>query len=150
MLDVFTRRRIAYRFSTLATTDVAVESLEAVAKPDCSRLILQCDNGSQYAGKKFRKATFGIKLIWKSIPQQNGHIESFRGTIKEYIWPRGLADYQEMVIAAAFRDCNQDALGIQVLPAGEVPNILGGEALLTMCKIVQKPVSKFGVQVAPP
>ncbi|MBI1658248.1 MAG: hypothetical protein IS632_05675 [Thaumarchaeota archaeon] len=73
---VFTRRRIAYRFSTLATAYVAVESLvEAVAtaKPDCLGLTIQRDNGSQYAGKKFRKAVsnFGIKLkfIWKNTSQ---------------------------------------------------------------------------------
>ena len=118
--DVFTRRWIAYRFSTLATADVAVESLvEAVAtaKPDCSALTIQCDNGSQYAGKKFRKAAtnFGIQLkfIWKSTPQQNGHIESFHGSLKqEYIWPHDFANYQEAeaVIAEAFRDYNQARL----------------------------------------
>ena len=43
VLDIFTRQWIAYRFDTLATASVAVESLvEAVAaaKPDCSRLTL--------------------------------------------------------------------------------------------------------------
>ena len=120
VLDVFTRRWIAYRFSTLATADVAIESLvEAVAtaKPDCSGLTIQCDNGSQYAGKKFRKAAsnFGIKLkfIWKSTPQQNGHIESFHGSLKqEYIWPHDFANYQEAeaVISEAFRDYNRNRL----------------------------------------
>ena len=57
----------SYRFSTLVTADTAIESLVeavAVAKPDCSRFTLQCDNGSQYAGKKFRKAAslLGIHL----------------------------------------------------------------------------------------
>lgn len=84
ILDVFTRQWIAYRFNTLATADVAVESLVdavAAARPDCSRLTIQCDNGSQYVSKKFRKAAsnFGIKLkfIWKSTPQQNGHIGDY-------------------------------------------------------------------------
>ncbi len=59
VLNIFTRQWLAYRFGTLATTDVAIESLtEAVvaAKLHCSRLTLQCDNGSQYAGKRFQKA----------------------------------------------------------------------------------------------
>ena len=93
VLDIFTRQWIACRFSTLATADAVVESLaEAVsaAKPDCSTLTLQCDNGSQYAGKKFRKAMslLGISLafIWTHTPEKNGHIESFHGTLKlEYI-----------------------------------------------------------------
>ena len=89
VLDVFARRWLVYRFSALATADVAMESLEAVAtaKPDRSGLTIQCDNGSQYAGKKFRKAAsnLGIKLkfSWKSTPQQNGHIESFHGSLKQ-------------------------------------------------------------------
>ena len=131
ILDTFTRKWIAYRFSTLATADVAVESLVdavATAKPDCSALTIQCDNGSQYAGKKFRKAAsnFGIKLkfIWKSTPQQNGHIESFHGSLKqEYIWPHDFANYQqaEAVIADAFRDYNHVRLhsAVQYVPPEE-------------------------------
>ena len=117
--DVFTRKCIAYRF-TLATADVAVESLvEAVAtaKPDRSGLTIQRDNGSRYAGKKFRGAAsnFEIKLefIWKSTPQQNGHIESFHGSLKqEYIRPHDFANYPqaEAVIAAAFGDYNRARL----------------------------------------
>ena len=120
VLDIFTRRWIAYRFSTLATADVAIESLveaASVAKPDCSMLTLQCDNGSQYAGKKFRKAMslLGIHLtfIRTHTPEQNGHIESFHGTLKrEYIWPHDFASYQqaEAVISEAFRDYNQARL----------------------------------------
>ncbi len=120
ILDIFTRQWIAYRFDALATADIAVDSLvEAVAtaKPDCSGLTIQCDNGSQYAGKKFRKAAshLGIKLkfIWKRTPQQNGHIESFHGTLKrEYIWPHDFSNYQqaEAVIAEAFRDYNRNRL----------------------------------------
>ena len=117
VLDIFTRQWIACRLSTLATTDVAIESLvDAVsaAKPDCPTLTLQCDNGSQYASKKFRKSMslLGISLafIRTHTPEQNGHIESFHGTLKlEYIWPHDFASYQEAeaVIAAAFRDYNQ-------------------------------------------
>ena len=120
VLDIFTRQWIAYRFSTLATADVAIESLvDAVsaAKPVCSALTLQCDNGSQYAGKKFRKAAslldITLTFIRTHTPEQNGHIESFHGSLKqEYIWPHDFANYQEAeaVIAEAFRDYNQARL----------------------------------------
>ena len=57
----------------------------------------------------------GISLtfIRTHTPEQNGHIESFHGTLKlEYIWPHDFANYQEAeaVIAAAFRDYNQARL----------------------------------------
>ena len=120
VLDIFTRQWIAYRFDTLATASVAVESLVkavAAAKPDCSKLTLQCDNGSQYAGKRFRKAAsilgISLKFIRIHTPEQNGHIEAFHGTLKrEYIWPHDFANYQqaEAVIAEAFRDYNRNRL----------------------------------------
>ena len=120
VLDIFTRQWLAYRFSTLATADVAIESLVeavAVAKPNCSKLTLQCDNGSQYAGKKFRKAAslLGIHLsfIRTHTPEQNGHMEWFHGTLKrEYIWPHDFSNYQEAeaVISEAFRDYNRSRL----------------------------------------
>ena len=120
ILDTFTRQWLAYRFSTTATADIAVESLvEAVtvAKPDCSKLTIQCDNGSQYSGKKFRKATslLGIRLayIQAHTPEQNGHIESFHCTLKrEYVWPHVFANYTEAeaVTSRAFRDYNRTRL----------------------------------------
>ena len=65
--NIFTRQWSACPFSTLATADVAIESLVeavAVAKPDCFKLTLQCDNGSRYVVKKFRKVVslLGIRL----------------------------------------------------------------------------------------
>ena len=120
VLDIFTRQWLSYRFDTLATNDVAIESIvEAVsaARPECANLTLQCDNGSQYTSRNFRKAVsllgIHLKLIWNHTPQQNGRIESFHHTLKrEYIWPRDFANYQaaEAVIAEAFRDYNQDRL----------------------------------------
>lgn len=104
----------------MATADIAIESIvDAVsaAKPDCSALTIQCDNGSQYAGKKFRKAVslLGINLtfIRTHTPEQNGYIESFHGPLKrEYIWPHDFASYQEAeaVIATAFVDYNHSRL----------------------------------------
>lgn len=131
VLDIFTRQWISYRFDTLATADIAVESLvEAVAaaRPDCSKLTLQCDNGSQYAGKKFRKAAsilgINLKFIRTRTPEQNGHIEAFHGTLKrEYIWPHDFANYQqaEAVITEAFRDYNRNRLhsAVQYVPPDE-------------------------------
>ena len=100
----------------------------AAAKPDCSNLTLQCDNGSQYAGKKFRKATslLGIRLsfIRTHTPEQNGHMEWFHGTLKrEYIWPHDFANYQEAeaVISEAFRDYNHARLhsALKYVPSNE-------------------------------
>ena len=120
VLDIFTRQWLSYRFDTLATNDVAIESIvEAVsaAKPECANLTLQCDNGSQYTSRNFRKAVsllgIHLKFIWNHTPQQNGHIEPFHNTLKrEYIWPHDFANYQEAeaVIAEAFLDYNQDRL----------------------------------------
>ena len=101
----------------MAAAYVAVESPEAVAtKPDCSGPTIQCGNGSQYAGKKFRKAAshLGIMLrfIQKSTPQQNGHVESFHGSLRECVWPHDFANCQEAgaVASEAFRDCNRNRL----------------------------------------
>ena len=81
----------------------------AAAKPDCSKLALQYDNGSQYTGKKFRKAAsilgISFKFIRTHTPEQNSHIEAFHETLKrEYIWPHDFGNYQqaEAAIAEAF------------------------------------------------
>ena len=120
VVDIFTRKWLAYKFDTMATNNIAVESIVeavAVAKPDCTGLTLQCDNGSQYTSKNFRKAIshLGIKMkyIWIHTPQQNGHIEPFHNTLKrEYIWPHDFANYQaaEATIAEAYHDYNQNRL----------------------------------------
>ena len=116
VLDIFTRQWIAYRLSTLATTDVArVTSgcclCRQAGLPDAYPPVRQ---RSQYASKKFRKSMSllgtSLAFIRTHTPEQNGHIESFHGTLKlEYIWPHDFANYQEAeaVIAAAFRDYNQ-------------------------------------------
>lgn len=47
-----------YAFDPRATTENAIAALtEALAsvKPDCSKLVLRTDNGSQYASVKFAK-----------------------------------------------------------------------------------------------
>jgi len=75
----------------------------ATAKPDCTKLILRTDNGSQYNSRDFRQAIafLGIRheFIWHHTPEQNGHVESFHRTLKkEYIWPHEFANYQEVEV----------------------------------------------------
>ena len=72
---------------------MAIDSITnavSVENPDCSRLRLRTDNGTQYISNDFRKtvSVFGIKheFIWKHTPEQNGHVESFHKTLKkEYL-----------------------------------------------------------------
>ncbi len=99
-----------------APKETAIDSVVnavAIAKSDCSNLILRTDNGPQYNSNNFRKAVtlLGIKqeFIWHHTPEQNGHVESFHKTLKkEYIWPHEFVNYQqaESVIAKARIDYN--------------------------------------------
>ena len=66
---------------------MAIDSITntiSVENPDCSRLRLRTDNGTQYTSNDFRKAVsvFGIKheFVWKHTPEQSGHVESFHKT----------------------------------------------------------------------
>ena len=119
VLDVFTRKWMAYMFDTTAPAHTAVQSvLKAVSSAgEISNLRLRTDNGSQYSSREFKKAmqALGIKheFIWKQTPEQNGHVESFHGTLKrEYIWPHEFARFQdaEVVLAKAFEDYNKDRI----------------------------------------
>lgn len=120
VIDTFSRRWIWHSFDVVAPKDTAIDSIVnavAVAKPDCSKLILRTDNGSQYNSRDFRKAVtlLGIKqeFIWHHTPEQNGHIESFHKTLKkEYIWPHEFANYQEseIVLAKARADYNSERI----------------------------------------
>ena len=120
MVDCFTRRWLSYAFDVGAARSVAIDSLTnavAVGKPDCARLRIRTDNGNQYASRDFRRAVsaLGIRheFIWKNTPEQNGHIESFHGTLKrEYIWPHEFANYQEAekALAEAFEDYNNERI----------------------------------------
>ena len=70
------------------------------AGPELPGLTLWVDNESRYTSREFRSsmATLGIapEYIYVNTPEQNGHIESFRRTLKkEYVWPREFADIQE-------------------------------------------------------
>ena len=120
VLDVFTRKWAAYMFDTAATADTAIQSvLQAVSEAGgkVPGLRLRTDNGSQYISRKFREAmkALGIRheFIWKHTPEQNGHVESFHGTLKrEYVWPHEFVRFQdaEVVLARAFADYNNDRI----------------------------------------
>ena len=119
-MDVFTRKWAAYMFDTAATADTAIQSvLQAVSKAGgkVPGLRIRTDNGPQYISRKFREAmqALGIRheFIWKHTPEQNGHIESFHGTLKrEYVWPHEFARFQdaEVVLARAFADYNDNRI----------------------------------------
>ena len=119
VIDVFTREWISYIFDTTATAHTAVQSvLKAVSSvKDIPYLRLRTDNGTQYSSREFKKSmqTLGIRheFIWRNTPEQNGHVESFHGTLKrEYIWPHEFARFQdaEVVLAKAFVDYNKDRI----------------------------------------
>jgi len=120
VIDAFTRKWISYSFDVAASKDAAVDSIVnamATEKPDCSKLVIRTDNGSQYTSKKFRESLqiLGVRqeYIWYHTPEQNGHIESFHKTLKkEYIWPNEFANYQsaEVAIAKAFEDYNNNRI----------------------------------------
>lgn len=120
VIDTFSRKWISYSFDVTASKDAAVDSITnaiVMAKPDCSKLVIRTDNGSQYVSKKFRESIsiFGARqeFIWHHTPQQNGHVESFHKTLKkEYIWPHEFANYQdaESIIADAYADYNSSRI----------------------------------------
>ena len=100
-------------------TRTAVQSvLKAVPSvKDASYLRLRTDNGTQYGSREFRKSmqALGIRheFIWKNTLEQNGHMESFHGTLKrEYVWPHEFARFQdaEVVLAKAFVDYNKNII----------------------------------------
>jgi len=120
VIDTFSRKWVSYSFDVAASKDAAVDSITnaiVMAKPDCSKLIIRTDNGSQYVSKKFRESIIILgarqEFIWHHTPQQNGHVESFHKTLKkEYIWPHEFANYQdaESIIADAYADYNSSRI----------------------------------------
>ena len=107
-------------FDTAATADTAIQSVLQAVSEDGGKvpgLRLRTENGLQCISRKFREAmkALGIQheFIWKHTPEQNGHVESFHGTLKlEYVWPHEFARFQDakVVLARAFADCNNDRI----------------------------------------
>ncbi|MEM0196010.1 MAG: hypothetical protein QXJ24_06845 [Thermoplasmatales archaeon] len=71
-------------------------------------LILRADI-SPNISQQFRKAMniLGIRLefVQKHTPEDNGNIESFHASIKNYIWPYEFTDYRYMLFCS--RECFQ-------------------------------------------
>ena len=139
VLDIFTRQWLSYRFDTLATNDVAIESIvEAVsaAKPECANLTLQCDNRSQYTSRNFRKA------VSLGYPPQV-HLEPYPAAERSH---RVVPQHPQAGVRLAARLCQLSRgrgrhcrgvpglqprpapLCTQVCPAKGVPDIMGGDA----------------------
>ena len=120
VVDAFSRRWISHVLDVAAPKDTAIDSVVnavAIAKPDCTKLIIRTDNGPQYNSNEFRKSVtlLGIRheFIWHHTPEQNGHVESFHKTLKkEYIWPHEFANYQqaESILAKAHADYNSSRI----------------------------------------
>ena len=78
---------------------------------------LRTDNGTQYGSGKFKKSmqTLGIghEFICRNTLKQNGHVESFHGTLKKkYVWPHEFARFQdaEVILAKAFAGYNKNII----------------------------------------
>ena len=120
VFDAFSRKWISHVFDVSAPKDTAIQSVVdavAIAKPDCSKLIIRTDNGSQYISRDFQKSVtlLGVKqeFIWHHTPEQNGHVESFHKTLKkEYLWPHEFENFQsaQIIIAKAFEDYNSSRI----------------------------------------
>ena len=104
VFDAFTRKWVAYIFETEATSEVAValvvKALSTIPEEDVKGLRIRCDNGTQFTSKHFRSnmKQLGVKCEYIHVhtPEQNGHVESFHGTLKkEYVWQYEFESFQE-------------------------------------------------------
>ena len=99
-IDVHARQRPSYDFSARAKSAGSVAAPTGAAAdrgPDASRLTLRADDGRQYTSRKFRgsgKARHQARVRLVITPEQNGHIESFRKTLKkERAWPEAFESF---------------------------------------------------------
>ena len=80
-------------FDIAATADTAIQSVLQAVSEACGKvpgLRLRADNCPQYISRKFQEPMQVLEIrhefIWKYTPEQNGHVESFHGTLKrEYV-----------------------------------------------------------------
>ena len=121
IVDVFTRKWITYVFKTEATSEIAValvvKGLSTIPEEDVKGLCIRCDNGTQFTSKHFRgnMKQLGVKYeyIHVNTPEQNGHVESFHGTLKkEYVWPHEFGSFQQArkIIKKAHIDYNESRI----------------------------------------
>ncbi|MFC1724633.1 IS3 family transposase [candidate division KSB1 bacterium] len=97
VMDVFTRRIIGWHLSTRCRSREWIMALEQACNKEFSKgvrdagLTLRSDNGSQPTSKAYVNVleTLNITGEWigYNCPEQNGHIESLIGTLKQdFIW----------------------------------------------------------------
>lgn len=70
VVDAFSRKWISHVFDVSAPKDTAIQSVVdvvATAKPDCSKLIIRTDNGSQYISRDFQKSVMHLGIKQKFI-----------------------------------------------------------------------------------
>jgi len=97
VMDVFTRRIVGWHLSTRCRSREWIMALEQACDkefPEGVReagLTLRSDNGSQPTSKSYVNVldTLNITVEWTgyTCPEQNGHVESLIGTLKQdFIW----------------------------------------------------------------
>lgn len=121
VMDVFTRRIVGWHFSNRCRSSEWIQALEMAVHtefPDGARkagLILRSDNGSQPTSASYCKTldTLNITGEWIGFncPEQNGHIESLIGTLKQdFIWLDEYETFDEALkmINRAIKEYNSD------------------------------------------
>lgn len=121
VMDVFTRRIVGWHLSTRCRSREWIMALEQACDkefPDGVReagLVLRSDNGSQPTSKAYVNVldTLKIKGEWIGFncPEQNGHVESLIGTMKQdFIWLDEYDNFDEVntMIIRAVKEYNSD------------------------------------------
>jgi len=87
IMDLCSRKIIAWKFSKQMTLDLVQDTLEQVKSRVRSGLILQTDRGSQYTSMAYEQQlkTLGIRHSYsqKGYPYDNSCIESFHASLKK-------------------------------------------------------------------
>ena len=87
LMDLCSRKIIAWKFSKQMTTDLVIETINLAAHRTHSGLILQTDRGSQYTSTIYenRLQELGIKHSYskKGYPYDNSVIETFHASLKK-------------------------------------------------------------------
>ena len=89
ILDLFSRKVIAFRVSNKIDADLAIETLSdaIAARGDCSGLIFHSDRGSQFTSRKFRQFIDEHNIVQsfsaKAHPYDNAVMECFFKYLKK-------------------------------------------------------------------
>ncbi len=121
VMDVFTRRIVGYHLSNRCRSREWILALEQAVHEEFpegvrgKQLRLRSDNGSQPTSKAYVKTleTLDITGEWIGFnsPEQNGHIESLIGTLKQdFIWLEEYDTFEEayQMIRRAVSEYNSD------------------------------------------